>query len=325
MGSEFSCSHCEKRSDEAICFFMSIIQAHKLVKKYGGLTAVDRIDFSIQEGEVFGFLGPNGAGKTTTMKMIYCFIKPTSGKLEVAGMNVVEHSRQIKAILGVVPQDNNLDPDLTVYGNLIAYSRYFKLPKSVAKKRTEELLDLMQLSEKKKVVIDDLSGGMRRRLVLARGLINNPKILILDEPTVGLDPQARHLIWQKIRQFKSQGITIILTTHYMDEAAYLCDRLVIMNQGKILAEGKPEELVQKYVGEEVVELKGIQASDAETVSGRFKDKYHLEHFGDSLYIFTQDGKSILSSLAEIKADKIIHRDADLEDVFLKLTGRSLIE
>jgi len=304
---------------------MSIIEAHNLVKKYDGLTAVDGIDFSIQEGEVFGFLGPNGAGKTTTMKMIYCFIQPTSGKLAVAGMDVTENPRQIKAILGVVPQDNNLDPDLTVFGNLIAYSRYFKLLREVAKKRTEELLELMQLSEKRKVVIDDLSGGMRRRLTIARGLINNPKILILDEPTVGLDPQARHLIWQKVRQFRSQGITIILTTHYMDEAAYLCDRLVIMNQGKILTEGKPEELVQKYVGDEVVELKGIQPEVANAVTHRFKDKYHLEHFGDSLYIFTPDGKSILSSLAEIKADKIIHRDADLEDVFLKLTGRSLIE
>lgn|SRR5574341_542870 len=311
--------------DEEFPMTQSIIEAHNLVKKYDSLTAVDGIDFSIQEGEVFGFLGPNGAGKTTTMKMIYCFIQPTAGKLTVAGMEVTQNPRQVKSILGVVPQDNNLDPDLTVYGNLIAYSRYFKLLREVAKKRTEELLELMQLSEKRKVVIDDLSGGMRRRLTIARGLINNPKILILDEPTVGLDPQARHLIWQKVRQFKSQGITIILTTHYMDEAAYLCDRLVIMNQGKILAEGKPEELVQKYVGEEVVELKGIQLSEAETVSGRFKDKYHLEHFGDSLYIFTQDGKSILSSLAEIKADKIIHRDADLEDVFLKLTGRSLIE
>lgn len=314
-----------KWDNERICIVVSIIEAHNLVKKYGSLTAVDRIDFSIQEGEVFGFLGPNGAGKTTTMKMIYCFIKPTSGKLEVAGMNVIEYSRKIKAILGVVPQDNNLDPDLTVHGNLIAYSRYFKLPIKMAKERTKELLELMQLSDKRKVVIDDLSGGMRRRLVLARGLINNPKILILDEPTVGLDPQARHLIWQKVRQFKSQGITIILTTHYMDEAAYLCDRIFIMNQGKILAEGKPEELVQKYVGEEVVELKGIQASDAETVSGRFKDKYHLEHFGDSLHIYTQDGKNILGELQRIKADKIIHRDADLEDVFLKLTGRSLIE
>jgi lipooligosaccharide transport system ATP-binding protein len=304
---------------------MSIIEAHNLVKKYGDLTAVDGIDFSIQEGEVFGFLGPNGAGKTTTMKMIYCFIQPTAGKLTVAGMDVTENPRQIKSILGVVPQDNNLDPDLTVFGNLIAYSRYFKLLREVAKKRTEELLELMQLSEKRKVVIDDLSGGMRRRLTIARGLINNPKILILDEPTVGLDPQARHLIWQKVRQFRSQGITIILTTHYMDEAAYLCDRLVIMNQGKILTEGKPEELVQKYVGEEVVELKGIQTEAANAVTRRFKDKYHLEHFGDSLYIYAQDGKSILSSLAEVKADKIIHRDTDLEDVFLKLTGRSLVE
>ncbi|OGC89324.1 MAG: ABC transporter [candidate division Zixibacteria bacterium RBG_16_48_11] len=303
----------------------TIIEAHNLVKKYGGLTAVDGIDFFIQKGEVFGFLGPNGAGKTTTMKMIYCFIQPTSGKLQVAGMDVIENPRQIKSILGVVPQDNNLDPDLTVYGNLMAYSRYFKLPKNLAKKRTEELLGLMQLSEKRKVIIDELSGGMRRRLVLARGLINNPKILILDEPTVGLDPQARHLIWQKVRQFRSQGITIILTTHYMDEAAYLCDRLVIMNQGKFLAEGKPEELIAKHVSEEVVELKGIQQNEAEAVSRRFKDRFHLEHFGDSLYIYAQDGKHILGELSDVKADKIIHRDADLEDVFLRLTGRGLIE
>ncbi|OGC77949.1 MAG: ABC transporter, partial [candidate division Zixibacteria bacterium RBG_16_50_21] len=243
------------------------------------LTAVNGIDFSIDSGEVFGFLGPNGAGKTTTMKMIYCFIEPTAGILKVAGMNVTEKPREIKAILGVVPQDNNLDPDLTVQGNLIAYSRYFDIPNKDAKARVEELLDLMQLSDKRKVVIDELSGGMRRRLTIARGLINNPKILILDEPTVGLDPQARHLIWQKVRQFRSQGITIILTTHYMDEAAYLCDRLVIMNQGKILAEGKPEELIAKHVGEEVVELKGIQEPEAEMVTRRFKERFHTEHFG----------------------------------------------
>lgn len=302
-----------------------IIEAFHLTKKYGGLAAVDGIDFSIQPGEVFGFLGPNGAGKTTTMKMIYCFIQPTSGQLTVSGLDVTTQQRKIKAILGVVPQDNNLDPDLTVYGNLITYSRYFELPRSVAKKRAEEFLELMQLSEKRTVVIDELSGGMKRRLVLARGLINNPRILILDEPTVGLDPQARHLIWQKVRQFKSQGISIILTTHYMDEAAYLCDRLVIMNQGKILAEGKPEELIEKYVGEEVVELKGVNSDQIPQLLERYKPSYHCEQFGDSFYIYTQDGESILSSLREVKVDKIIHRDADLEDVFLRLTGRSLIE
>ena len=230
-----------------------MIVAEKLTKRFGDLVAVNNIDLHIEEAECFGFLGPNGAGKTTTMKMIQCVSPMTSGKLTVAGIDVNKEPRKIKAMLGVAPQNENLDPDFTVEHNLLAYSRYFDIPKEVAKERTEKLLDFFQLQAKKDVAIDKLSGGMKKRLILARALINEPKILILDEPTVGLDPQARHLIWDQLGRLKSRGITILLTTHYMEEAAQLCDRLVIMDNGKILAEGNPTELVEKNLPGNVIE------------------------------------------------------------------------
>ncbi len=202
-----------------------IIKAEGLVKRYGELTAVDGVSFYVEEGEMFGFLGPNGAGKTTTMKMVQCVSPKTSGKLEVFGMDVSEHPREIKKDMGVVPQENNLDPDFTVYENLRNYSRYFDIPPKEAEKRIEELLDFMQLLDKKNVMSESLSGGMKRRLVLARALLNNPRLIVLDEPTVGLDPQARHLIWDKLRSLKKRGVTIVLTTHYLDEAEKLCDSL----------------------------------------------------------------------------------------------------
>ncbi|MEM3078503.1 MAG: ABC transporter ATP-binding protein, partial [Nitrososphaerales archaeon] len=210
----------------------TVVSAENLMKKYGDIVAVDGINFSVEQGECFGFLGPNGAGKTTTIKMIQCVSPKTSGKLEVLGMDVDLYPKEIKRNLGVVPQENNLDPDFTVYENLMVYSRYFSIPKNEAKERIEKLLKFMQLEEKRDAIIERLSGGMKRRLILARALLNEPKILILDEPTVGLDPQARHLIWDRIRSLKKEGVTTILTTHYMEEASQLCDRLVIMDYGK---------------------------------------------------------------------------------------------
>jgi len=303
----------------------SIIVAKSLVKKYDDLTAVDSIDFEIAEGEAFGFLGPNGAGKTTTMKMIYCFVPPSSGRLEVAGYDVTRHPRQIKSILGVVPQDDSLDPDLTVIGNLITYSRYYEVPKKIALERSNALLEMMSLSEKRKVVIDDLSGGMKRRLLIARGLINTPKILILDEPTTGLDPQARHMVWSKLRELKESGITIILTTHYMEEAARQCDRLVMMNNGKILELGAPDALVKKHIGQEVFEVDYVDEELFIKIKTALGDNQSIEHYSDRVYIYTRSASETAQRLQHLNLRAMTERKADLEDVFLKLTGRTLIE
>ncbi|MCI0850350.1 MAG: ATP-binding cassette domain-containing protein, partial [Chloroflexi bacterium] len=229
-----------------------IIHARNLVKRFGDLVAVDAIDLSVREGECFGLLGPNGAGKTSTVRMITCVSPVTAGELTVAGMDVAREPRRIKAILGVVPQDNNLDPDLTVWQNLAVYARYFDIPAEVARPRAEEMIELFQLADRRDEIVDKLSGGMQRRLIIARALINEPRILILDEPTAGLDPQARHLVWQKLRYLRSQGVTLLLTTHYMEEATHLCDRLVIMHLGKILAQGAPADLIERHVGRQVI-------------------------------------------------------------------------
>ena len=231
-----------------------LIEAENLTKKFGDLVAVGNINFKVFKGECFGFLGPNGAGKTTTMKMVHCVLPLTSGRLTVAGMDVTKHAREIKKMIGVASQEDNLDPDFTVFHNLMVYARYFDIPKEDAQKRAEELLKFVQLEEKRSVIIDQLSAGMKRRLILARALINEPQILILDEPTTGLDPQGRHLIWYKIRSLQKQGVTIVLTTHYMDEAAQLCDRTLIIDNGKVIEEGRPNDLVKKHVGEEVLEV-----------------------------------------------------------------------
>jgi lipooligosaccharide transport system ATP-binding protein len=302
-----------------------IIVAKSLVKKYDDLTAVDNIDFEIAEGEAFGFLGPNGAGKTTTMKMIYCFVPPTSGKLEVAGYDVTQNPRKIKSLLGVVPQDDSLDPDLTVLGNLITYSRYYEVPRKIAIERSNALLEMMSLSEKRNVVIDDLSGGMKRRLLIARGLINNPRILILDEPTTGLDPQARHMVWSKLRELKDSGITIILTTHYMEEAARLCDRLVMMNNGTILEEGSPNELIKKHIGQEVFEVDYVDEALFDKIKAALGDNQSIEHYSDRVYIYTRSASETAMQLQHLGLRAVTERKADLEDVFLKLTGRTLIE
>jgi len=303
---------------------LDIITAEHLTKNFEDLVAVSDIAFRVREGECFGFLGPNGAGKTTTMRMIQCVSPLTSGKLVVAGLDVEKDERRIKAILGVSPQETNLDPDLTVRENLIIYSRYFDISREEAERRADELLVFFQLEAKRDTGIDKLSGGMKRRLLLARALINSPKILILDEPTVGLDPQARHLIWEQLKRLKSQGSTIILTTHYMEEAERLCDRLVIMDNGKILAEGSPKELILKGVGENVVEAKNDPAAIS-CLRGNPKVQ-NFEVLGETILISTSEPQQVIGSLLQtcgVTAASV--RKATLEDVFLKLTGRMLRE
>ena len=302
-----------------------VIEAKSLSKKYGDLTAVNNIDFTIYEGETFGFLGPNGAGKTTTMKMIYCFTRPSSGNLSVFGLDVVDKPREIKALLGVIPQEDSLDPDLSVYGNLITYSRYYEVPKKEAMKRAADLMEMVSLSEKKDVIIEDLSGGMKRQLLIARGMINNPKILILDEPTVGLDPQGRHLIWAKLNELKKSGITIIITTHYMEEASRLCDRLIMMNNGEILDLGSPDELVKKHIGKEVLEIGNVDDNIVEKILAVLNNAVSYDRYDDKLFLFSQSALDLAARLKQFKLDSLLERKADLEDVFLTVAGRSLIE
>lgn len=276
----------------------------------------------MEKGEIFGFLGPNGAGKTTTMKMITCVSPRTSGSLEVLGMDPDIQPAQIKARLGVVPQETNLDPDFTCHGNLVTYAGYFDISKEDAVRKADELLEFVQMQEKRDVSIDKLSGGMKRRLILARALVNSPDLLILDEPTIGLDPQARHLIWEKLKLLQAQGNTVVLTTHYLDEAARLCDRLVIMDNGRILVEGSPADLVKTHVGEEIVE---VEKSD-EIIAGLNGLNIPFETYGDTIQIVTSSARDIARTLFEhCQPKKMLTRPATLEDVFLKLTGRALKE
>jgi lipooligosaccharide transport system ATP-binding protein len=301
-----------------------LIKARSLCKRFGDLLAVDNIDFDVFKGECCGFLGPNGAGKTTTIRMIHCVLPLTSGELGVSGMSVSERPREIKEMIGVAPQEDNLDPDFSVLQNLLVYARYFDVPKAEALKRAEELLKFAQLEEKRNVVIGELSTGMKRRLILARALINEPRILLLDEPTVGLDPQARHMIWDKIRGLQKQGVTIILTTHYMDEAAELCDRTLIMDNGRIIEQGRPAELVRKHVGEEVLEVE-----HDEKVVPVLKEKFPeaiVEVLSDRVRVFSTQPHGVFARFLEDYPSKnAVIRNANLEDVFLKLTGRQLRE
>jgi lipooligosaccharide transport system ATP-binding protein len=301
-----------------------IIVARDLTKRYGDFTAVDGISFSVEAGECFGILGPNGAGKTTTIRMISCVSPVTSGFLTVDGMAVQEHPRRVKAILGVVPQEDNLDPDLTVRQNLRAYARYFDLSREVTEQRIAEALELLQLADRTDYRMDALSGGMKRRLTIARGLINTPKILVLDEPTTGLDPQARHLVWQKLRFLRSQGVTMLLTTHYMDEAARLCDRLVVMHQGRIIGEGTPKELIERHAGRDVVEVEA-EPHERESIAARLRslEGVNVEEVEDMLYVYSRSENGFDPRSLGVDADRIVYRRANLEDVFLKLTGRGL--
>ncbi len=299
-----------------------IIEAQDLRKTFGDIIAVDSISFTVKKGEVFGFLGPNGAGKTSTMKIIACVSPRTSGTIRVFGMDPDNFPAEIKMRLGVVPQETNLDPDFTCYGNLFTYSRYFDIPPDVAHQRSEELLEFVQLQEKKDVTVEKLSGGMKRRLILARALVNNPDLLILDEPTIGLDPQARHLIWERLKLLQAQGNTIVLTTHYLEEAARLCDRLVIMDNGKILVEGSPVDLVKQYVGEEIVEVEKTE----EVLSCLSAKNIPFEVIGDYVQIATGSSREVARILFDhCSPHKVLTRPATLEDVFLKLTGRKLRE
>jgi lipooligosaccharide transport system ATP-binding protein len=300
-----------------------VVEAKNLFKRFGKLVAVDGISFQVYEGEAFGFLGPNGAGKTSTMRMIQCVSPRTSGDLRVFGMDTVKHPREIKLRMGVVPQENNLDPDFPVREGLIQFARYFDIPHADAVTRADELLSLMALEEKKNTTVDKLSGGMKRRLILARALMNSPRLLILDEPTTGLDPQARHLIWERMRELVSQGNTILLTTHYMEEAAHLCDRIVIMDHGKILVQGKPQELVKEYAGDYIVEAD----STKEVRDCLERHRIPFDAYNGRVQIFTRDPKEVTRLLLDecSMGGKVAARSATLEDVFLRLTGRTLRE
>jgi len=302
---------------------MPAVRAQKLTKVFDELKAVDAIDFEIEEGECFGFLGPNGAGKSTTMRMIHCASPITSGKLEVLGMDVNERPREVKTAIGVAPQENNLDPDFTVRRNLTVYGRYFGLPKEMLEERADRLLEFMQLTEKGDEKIQDISGGMKRRLIIARAMMNDPRLLILDEPTTGLDPQARHLIWEKVRELKRKKVTVILTTHYMDEAERLCDRLVIMDHGKIILEGKPRELIDRVIGTDVMEID----EPTDEMESYVKSKgWQYERTIDRMLIYTKEGQQVAAELKERFAmSYYLIRNATLEDVFLRSTGRALVE
>ena len=302
----------------------TIISARNLTKHYRDLVAVDGISFAIRRGECFGFLGPNGAGKTSTMKMITCISPVTDGELLVDGKDVHHSQRAIKSVLGVVTQADSLDPGLSVIQNLLAYGRFFNLPNETASRRSWEALDLFQLREKAHQRPDALSGGMRRRLLIARALINEPSILVLDEPTTGLDPQTRHLVWEKLMHLKSQGITVLLTTHYMDEASYLCDRLVVMDAGTILVEGSPEELIHRHAGDQVVEIRMRQTEKAQLVEKLSGQGIDLEDRGDSLLLYGENGAVSLED-AGLDGYQVVKRPGNLEDVFLRLTGRGLRE
>ena len=297
-----------------------MISAGNLTKSYGTVTAVDGVSFSVRKGEIFGFLGPNGAGKTTTMRMIQCVSPRSGGTLTVFGLDPDKHPAEIKRRIGVVPQETNLDPDFTCEGNLLTYARYFDIPAPLARQRTDQLLAFVQLLEKRNVTIEKLSGGMKRRLILARALVNSPELLILDEPTIGLDPQARHLVWERLKTLQTQGSTIVLTTHYLDEAARLCDRLVIMDNGRILEEGAPPDLVRRHAGEEIVEV-----DKTDTVITCLKGlDVPFEVAGDMVLVSTDRAHDLARILLErCRPTKMLTRPATLEDVFLKLTGRRL--
>ena len=307
-----------------------LIHARGLVKRFGELTAVDEIDFDLRRGEAFGFLGPNGAGKTSTMRMIGCVSPVSDGTLRVFGLDPDHDGVEIRSRLGVVPQEDSLDLELTVRENIIVYGRYFGLSRSVLKRRADELLEFVELTERAKDRVEPLSGGMKRRLTIARSLVNEPEVMLLDEPTTGLDPQARHVVWDRLYRLKRQGVTLLLTTHYMDEAEQLCDRLVVMDKGKIVAEGSPRELIERYSTREVVELRfdeddGRRPDDL----GEWADGLvsRVEPLPDRVLLYTDDGDAAAHGLHErgLVPESVLVRRSTLEDVFLHLTGRSLIE
>jgi len=297
------------------------VVARGLTKKYDELIAVDGIDFTVERGETFGFLGPNGAGKSTTMRMIYCRTPLTSGQLLVEGMDVTTQQSAIKSVVGVVPQENNLDPDLDVIGNLLTYARYFRIPAPEAQARAVDLLKFLGLEEKARVHVEALSGGMKRRLVLARALMNNPSVLALDEPTTGLDPQVRHAMWERLRELRRRNTTVVVSTHYMEEAEKLCDRLQIMDHGKILTTGTPAELITRYALNYVLEVHDVDGRPL----ARTHDQVNGEIHGATHYYFAKAPESLSAVMKEYSGHHSLLRPANLEDVFLRLTGRERIE
>jgi lipooligosaccharide transport system ATP-binding protein len=304
-----------------------LITAQGLTKRFEDFTAVDAVDFEVTGGEVFGFLGPNGAGKTSTMRMIGCTSPRTSGSLSVMGMDPAASAAEIKSRIGVVPQIDNLDIELTVRENLEMYSRYFDVPRDTAKERIDELLDFVQLTDRAKDKVETLSGGMKRRLTIARALVNQPDLLLLDEPTTGLDPQARHLVWDRLYRLKQRGVTLVVTTHYMDEAEQLCDRLVVMDKAKIVAEGSPRDLISRYSTREVLELR-LSDEQREELRNSFDGiAERVEWLPDRVLLYTQAGEATLSKITDdgLHPETALVRRASLEDVFLTLTGRSLVE
>ena len=286
--------------------------------------AVDGISFAIQRGECFGFLGPNGAGKTTTLRMISCLSPVTEGELTVAGNDVARDQRAIKSLLGIVSQADSLDPGLNVIQNLAAHARFFNLPRTIAGERVWEALDLFHLRARAYDTPDELSGGMRRRLLIARALLHRPEVLVLDEPTTGLDPQSRHMVWEKLLDLKSQGITILLTTHYMEEAAHLCDRLVVMDQGRVLVEGSPDALVRQHAGDAVMEVRAPQSERAGLLNALRDQGLRFEDGGDSVLVYG-DGNVMSEAAVSLDGHQVVRRAANLEDVFFRLTGRGLRE
>jgi len=303
---------------------MAVIETKLLTKKFKDLVAVNEVDLEIEEGECFGLLGPNGSGKTTLIRMITAVSPPTAGDIWVLGKDLKSHARQTKAILGIVPQIDNLDEDLTVIQHLTTFARYFSIPKDEAKRRSLEVLSLFQLEEKRDSKIDELSGGMKRRLLLARGLINQPKIMILDEATTGLDPQAKHLVWQKLVELKAQGVTQLLCTQNMEEAAILCDRVAIMHLGKILSQDSPQALVSKYIGDEVLGIEVNSGNRDKIIEELTSCRLDFVDVGNVIHVFHTTKDELTRALVNFP-ERLKQRPATLEDVFFKLTGRTLIE
>ncbi len=304
------------------------VAARGLTKTFGSFRAVDDVDFQVQPGEAFGFLGPNGAGKSSTMRMIGCVSPRTAGDLTVFGLDPTRDGSTIRARLGVVPQEDALDVELNVRENLYVYGRFFDLKRSEIRRRTEELLEFTQLTERADDRVEPLSGGMKRRLTIARALINQPDLVLLDEPTTGLDPQARHLVWDRLYRLKQQGATLILTTHYMDEAEQLCDRLVVMDNGRIVDDGSPRALIDRHCTKEVVELRLAATTDLERSAGHLRrDGLEVEVLPDRILIYADDGEAALSFAdgVGLRPESALIRRSTLEDVFLALTGRTLVE
>jgi lipooligosaccharide transport system ATP-binding protein len=304
-----------------------LIRARGLSKRFGTLTAVDGVDFDVALGEAFGFLGPNGAGKSSTMRMIGCVSPPSGGSLEILGRDPHADGPAIRARLGVVPQHDTLDEELTVRENILVYGRYFGLPRSVVRERATELLEFAQLTDRADSLVEPLSGGMKRRLTIARALVNEPEILLLDEPTTGLDPQARHALWDRLFRLKRQGVTLVLTTHYMDEAEQLCDRLVVMDGGRIVAEGSPRELIEEHSTREVLELR-FPSDDHALYANKVADlAARVEVLPDRLLLYTDDGDAAAGAVHArgLAPISVLVRRSTLEDVFLHLTGRTLVD